>query len=108
MKRFLINCHTAWCGESQTFSAYAESDSDKDLNNAVESAAYDNFNSYSGTGFEGVGDESELTEEQLEKAYAAESKFYGFSIEEWDETNDESEWEWHELIYDRREKDAEV
>jgi hypothetical protein len=111
MKRFLIICETNWCGEEQTYSAWAENDSEPQFQEAVQSAAYDNFTAYPGTGFTAVIDEmfgteneEDLTKNQLEEAYEAESEYYNSTIEEWDETRDEEEWDWYELIYDGREK----
>lgn len=107
MKRFLINCYTHWCGEDNTYTAYAESESDKRLNEAAQMAAYDNFSDYDG--FSGVlvdmfdtDDESELTKDEIQEAIDNENEYYSFIIEPWDYDRSEEEWEWYDVIYDGR------
>lgn len=104
MKRFLINCITNWCGEENTFSAYAENQ--QDLEDIAENAAYENFNEFSG--FHGILEdlfpEVEDYDDSMEDAAAAvEGEYYSYSIEEWDEERDEEEWKWYDLIHDARE-----
>lgn len=107
MKRFLINVFTNWCGEEQDYAAYAEDEFE--IEPVAAEASYENFNNYPGTGFEAVLEElfdttheEDLTEEQLNEAYDVEGNYYGHSIQEWDETRDEEEWNWYTLIYDGR------
>lgn len=110
MKRFLINCYTAWCGEEETYAAIAESEFDKNLVSIRDSLAYDNF-------MEGNGpdemyheeypdiDLEDLTDE--DKDAVDEGAYYGSTIEEWDETRPEEEWDWYELVYDANDPDVE-
>lgn len=114
MNRYLIQVDTNWCGEEQTFAAYANDKSE--LESTAQEVAYENFNSYPGTGFDGLlsdlfpdVEDEEYTDDMIDEAGALESEYYGFSIEPWDESRDETEWDWFELIYDGRKKEnAEV
>jgi len=108
MKRFLIECSTNWCGEEAIFSAYAEQASD--LDPIAAECAYDNFNDYPQTGHEGVLEDlfpgvEEYTDEMHDEASEQEGNYYFYTISEWDETRDEKEWEWYDLIYDARESE---
>lgn len=104
MKRFLINTYTVWCGEEQTFAAIAEDA--LSLESVAEEAAYENFNNYSGTGIDEILEdlfpdvEGDYTDEMVAEAAEVEGDYYGYFIEEWDETRDEHEWSWYDLIYD--------
>ena len=111
MKRFLINVYTNWCGEDNDFSAIANDESE--LRNIASNLAYDNFTSF--TGFEGIleelfpeVEEGEYTEEQTDEAIDSESEYYGYTIEEWDETRPEEEWDWYELIYDASDNEENI
>ena len=108
MKRFLINCTTNWCGEEETFSAFAEEESD--LYSIAQELAYDNFNNYPGTGHDGIledlfpeVEDYEYDDDMHEAAAAVEEHYYSYTIEEWDEERDEEEWNWYELAHDARE-----
>lgn len=103
MKRFLINVYTSWCGEENDFVAIAESRLSDGLESAAGYAAYENFSGFSGIDAileEMFPDEEEYTDEMFDEAAKIEGDYYGYSIEEWDETRDEEEWSWYELIYD--------
>lgn len=107
MKRFLINTYTDWCGEELEFSAIAESDSDPELCAKAQEAAYSSFIDFGG--LENILEsmfpyDEDYTDEQLEEASKKEDEYYGYIIEEWDETRNEEEWDWYELIYDANEK----
>lgn len=107
MKRFLINVYTNWCGEDQTFCAYANDDSE--LDDIANNLSYENFSSFSG--LEGILEElfpdvEEYTDEMYDTAARIEGEYYGHNIEEWDESRDEEEWDWYDLVYDEREKNA--
>ena len=107
MKRFLINTYTNWCGEELEFSAIAESDSDPELCAKAQEAAYSSFSDFGGLKsiLENMFPyDEDYTDEQLEEASEQEDEYYGYTIKEWDETRNEEEWDWYELIYDANEK----
>ena len=104
-KRFLINCDTSWCGENETFSAIAEDKNE--LKSVAQEAAWENFNNYPQSGLEGILSElfpdvedEDYSDEQMEEATEHEEEYYSYYIKEWDETRDEEEWNWYDLIYD--------
>ena len=104
MRRFLINIETNWCGEDNTYSAYAKTE--EELEDLAEKLAYDNFSS--SNGFEEIlselfPDVDEYTDEMNDQAAEVESGYYGYSITEWDKDDPEEEWEDYELVYDGRE-----
>ena len=101
-KKFTINVYTNWCGESNDFGAIAKSE--EELYDTAQSAAFENFQSFSG--IEGVleemfGSEEDYTPEQFDEACEVEGEYYGFTIEEFEA--DEEEWEYYDIIYDGRE-----
>lgn len=103
MKRFLIEVNTAWCGEDNTYAAYAETESE--LWETVDTAAYDNFMSFhcpENILKELFPDVEEYTDEMRTEAAEEEGNYYSGTIIEWDESRPEEEWEWYELIYDGR------
>jgi len=112
MARFLINVHTAWCGEEETFAAIAKNDCDPQLLNKLDELAYDNF--LDGNGVDEMYreefpdiDREDLTYEDIESI--DEGNYYGGDIEEWDETRPEEEWNWYELVYNSEDsEDSEV
>lgn len=103
MKRFLLNVGTEWCGENNTYAAYAESKDE--LYDLLDELAYENFSSFGG--FEKVLEElypnvkeGEYTEEMYNEAADVEPEYYHGYIEEWDETRSEEEWDDYPLIRD--------
>ena len=111
MKRFLLNVGTEWCGENNTYAAYAESKDE--LYDLLDELAYENFSSFGG--FEKVLEqlypnvkEGEYTEEMYNEAADVEPEYYHGYIEEWDETRSEEEWNEYELVRgDNEEEDDE-
>lgn len=105
MKRFLIKVITNWCGEDQTYGAYAESE--ESLYEVADELAYENFTEFNGPAevlselFPDI-DPDEYTEEMLNDAAIAESEYYSFYIREWDESNDD-EWENYSIVYNEEE-----
>lgn len=94
MKRFLIHVSTNWCGMDNTFRAMAESE--LDLYDTAEYLAYDNFQSYgcdSDIAEEEGYDPDEMEDSDWDKLWETvdESQYYGFTIEEFEGTNEE--WE---------------
>lgn len=103
MKRWLIEVGTNWCGEDNTFSAYA--DNELELADIIDQKAYENFNDYSGL----IGileelfpDVEEYTEEMEIEASRVEHEYYYGNCEEWDESRPEEEWDWYDCVYDGR------
>ena len=111
MKRFLLNVSTNWCGEDNTYAAYAESEDE--LYDLLDELAYENFSDFGG--FEKVLEElfpdvepGDYTEEMYKEAAEIEGEYYYGSIEEWDETRSEEEWNEYELVRgDNEEEDDE-
>jgi hypothetical protein len=105
MKRFLITVYTNWCGEDNTYAAWAESEFDNDLEMTAVDLAYNNFCEFGGSDailHDLFPETTEYTEEQYDEAANCETEYYGHTIEEWDELRPEEEWDWYELVYDRR------
>lgn len=103
MKRFLLHVNTEWCGEDNTYAAYAKSEDE--LYDFLEELAHENFSDFGG--FEKVLEElfpgvqpGDYTEEMYEKAAEREGEYYYGSIEEWDETRSEEEWDNYPLVRD--------
>lgn len=92
MPRFLITITTAWCGMDQTYAAIANTEDE--LKYVAENAAYDNF-----VEFDCLAQIMEDEDIDEDAAIEIESEYYGYFIEEWDETSPEEEWDWYELIY---------
>ena len=110
MKRFLLNVSTEWCGEDNTYAAYAESEDE--LYDLLDELAYENFLSFGG--FEKVLEqlypdvkEEEYTEEMYDEAAYVEHEYYYGTIEEWDETRPEEEWNDYPMIYNNEDEDDE-
>jgi len=100
-KRFLIHVYTNWCGEDNDFSAIVKDESE--LDSIAQEAAYNNFSDFNG--IEGILEEmfpseEDYTDEQRDEAAEFEGDYYSYNIEEWDESRNEEEWAWYELIYD--------
>lgn len=103
MKRWLINVSTNWCGEDNTYSAYA--DTELELEDIVRELAYSNYSDFSG--FDAVLSElfpnaEEYTDEMIDEASEVEGEYYSGNVEEWDESRPEEEWNWYECVYDGR------
>lgn len=105
VKKFIIDCFTNWCGEENSFAAFAEDE--LDLNVIAAETAYENFLSYSG--FEGVleemfPDEEEYTDEMIKEAEDNEGEYYYYTIREVDEDDEDMIEEFNslDLIYDCR------
>jgi len=99
MPRFLIHVTTEWCGMDQDYAAIANDE--KELESTAELLAYDNFNDFDL--LEQIMEDNNIDEDA---AIEIEHDYYGYSIEEWDESLPEEQWGWYELIYDST--DAEV
>lgn len=103
MTRYLINLYTDWCGEDNTYAAYANDE--KELDSIAEELAYENFADFNGpqavleTLFP---EEIDYTYDMEEKAAEVEGEYYGYSIEPWDESRPEKEWNWYDVVYDGR------
>jgi len=110
MKRFLIHITTAWCGMDQDYTAIA--DSEDDLQNVAQLLAYDNFSDFNCLE-QAIEDEypdvdsDDITEEMKDAVIENKGDYYGFTIEEWDETRPDEEWDWYELVYDATDSDVE-
>lgn len=109
MKRWLINVGTNWCGEHNTYSAYAETE--LELLDTINELAYQNFSDFSG--FTTILEElfpnaEEYTEEMENEAMEIESEYYYGDCEEWDENRPEKEWLWYDLVYDGRNLKPEI
>lgn len=94
MKRFLIHVSTNWCRMDNTFRAIAESE--LDLYDTAGYLAYDNFQSYgcdSDIAEEEGYDPDEMEDSDWDKLWKTvdESQYYGFTIEEFEGTDEE--WE---------------
>lgn len=100
-KRFLINVHTYWCGEENTYAAIANSE--EELYDIAAQLAYDNFESYDGfraileQNYE-VDENGEYSNEDVESAAEEEGEYYGYTIEEFE--GDDEEFGWYDLVYD--------
>ena len=92
MKKYLVHVSTYWCGMDATYRAEAESEFD--LYDLAEEAAYDNFQSYNLYNeilAENGYDSDEMTDEEIEKVLESidESEYYSFSIEEFEDELEE-------------------
>ena len=103
MKRFLLNVGTNWYGEDNTYAVYAESEDE--LYDLLDELAYENFLNFGG--LEKIIEElypdvkeEEYTEEMYNEAANIEHEYYYGTIEEWDETRSEEEWDDYPLIPD--------
>lgn len=110
--KYLIHCETNWCGESIYYAAIAESL--EELDDVVQQAAYENFDSYNGfmemmEGEFGPEEEQEdgcYDDDQLEWGYQNES-FYYSGIAQLCETEDDFEtFNDSELIYGEIEEEG--
>lgn len=93
MKRFLINVSTNWCGMDQTYRAEAEKA--EDLDEIVDTLAYENFSSYScerDIAEEYGFDSDNMTDEDWDSLWSQvdESEYYWGSAEEF--KGDDEEW----------------
>lgn len=110
MKRFLLNVSTEWCGQDNTYAAYAKSEDE--LYELLDELAYENFLDFGGLEnilkelFPDVQPE-DYTDEMYEEAAEIEGEYYYSDIEEWDETRSEEEWNEYELVRDNEEEDDE-
>ena len=110
MKRFLLNVSTEWCGEENTYAAYAKSEDE--LYELLDELAYENFLEFGGLEkilkelFPDVEPE-DYTDEMYEEAAKIEGEYYYGNIEEWDETRSEEEWNDYELVRGDNEDDEE-
>lgn len=101
MKRFLIQVTTNWCGMDQEYVAIANDS--MELDSLAASLAYDNFSDFDlhTTILEDeYPDVDEYTDEMHSHVDSIKGDYYGYTIEEWDETRPEEEWEWYNLVYD--------
>ena len=109
MKRFLLNVSTEWCGEENTYAAYAKSEDE--LYELLDELSYENFLEFGG--FEKVLEqlypdvEGEYTEEMYNEAANVAHEYHFGDIEEWDETRSEEEWNDYELVRGDDEDDEE-
>ena len=110
MKRFLLNVSTEWCGEENTYAAYAKSEDE--LYELLDELAYENFLEFGGSDkvlkelFPDVEPE-DYTDEMYEEAAKIGGEYYYGNIEEWDETRSEEEWNDYELVRGDNEDDEE-
>ena len=110
MKRFLLNVSTEWCGEENTYAAYAKSEDE--LYELLDELAYENFLEFGGIEkvleqlYPNV-EEGEYTDEMYEEAAKIGGEYYFGNIEEWDETRSEEEWNEYELVRGDNEDDEE-
>jgi hypothetical protein len=113
MARFLIHVTTAWCGMDQDYAAIA--DNADYLEDIAQLLAYDNFSDFDCLNqaieeeYPDV-DSDDITEEMKDAIIENEGDYYGYTIEEWDETRPEEEWDWYDLQYDstKKSENAEV
>ena len=105
MKRFLIEVYTNWCGMDETFRAMAEKESD--LDDLASDLAYDNFTSYDCQSY--IAEEYGYDPEEMEDSdwdrlweMADEAQYYGFTIEEFEGTDEEWE-EYGGVVYGKEE-----
>lgn len=107
IKRFLINTYTNWCGEENTYAAYAEDE--MDIDGLAQNLAYTNFVDFGGDQTileESFGDYENVSDMggETENLYNEEcDSSYGYVIEEFDGTDEE--FGWYELVYDGRNKE---
>ena len=110
MKRFLLNVSTEWCGEENTYAAYAKSEDE--LYELLDELAYENFLEFGGIEkvleqlYPNV-EEGEYTDEMYEEAAKIGGEYYFGNIEEWDETRSEEEWNEYELVRGDNEEEDE-
>lgn len=108
MKRFLLNVSTEWCGEENTYAAYAKSEDE--LYELLDELAHENFLEFGGLEnilkelFPDVEPE-DYTDEMYEEAAKIRGEYYYGNIEEWDETRPEEEWNDYELVRDDDEEE---
>jgi hypothetical protein len=93
MKRFLIHVTTEWCGMDQDYAAIAKTA--EELEFIAEELAYENF-----TDFNCLAQIMEDENISEDEAINIESQYYGYYIDEWDESRPSEEWNWFELVYD--------
>lgn len=92
MERFLIHVSTNWCGMDNTFRATAENECD--LYEIAEQLAYENFQSYECDDY--IAEEEgynldEMEDSDWDKLWETvdESQYYNFTIEEFEDDNEE-------------------
>lgn len=102
-KKFIIDVSTNWCGEENSYAAYAESIYELDSIGAC--LAYDNFAEFEG--FEAVKAElfpeieENYTDEQEIEAAEVEADYYSYTIREVETEDEISEFAYLDLVYDR-------
>lgn len=100
-KKFLIQVTTNWYGMDQTYAAIAEDESD--LEKLAEELAFNNFSDFDCMSdileelFPNV-EYGEYSDDQRDEAAGIEGEYYGYTIEEYEDP--EEEWEWYEIVYD--------
>lgn len=110
--KYLIYCDTNWCGQSVYYAAIAESL--EELDDVVQQAAYENFESYGGfmemmEGEFGSEEEQEdgcYTEYQLECGYENESFYYSGTAQLCETEEDFEIFNDSELIYGEIEEEG--
>ena len=101
-KKFIIDVHTAWCGEDNSYAAYAESEYELDA--IAGCLAYDNFIEFSG--FEAVKAElfpemeEDYTDEQEIEAAEVEGDYYSYTIREAETEDELLEFSYYDVVYD--------
>lgn len=104
-KKYLLKIDTAWCGEDQTYGIIKKEETD--VSNLCEELAYSNFSDFSG--MSGVLEElypdtEDYTDEEIARAEEDSVNYYSWNLEEF-EANDETDFNWFELVYDESLKD---
>lgn len=105
MNKYLITCSTNWCGMDNSFTAIAKTQDE--LDSIANELAYENFTNFGG--FDLIlellyPEEDEYTEDMMEDAVEVEGEYYGFTIDLFDE--DEDDWDDYELVYNSEEESS--
>lgn len=103
MNKYILKCHTYWCGENNSFGIITNDINSPECLSAFDLIAYENFQSFSG--FDGVlqdmfpeVEDEEYTDEQEYEATENEESYYGWDIEEYNE-EEHGEWDWYGVEY---------
>lgn len=106
MNKYILHVDTNWCGEDNDYAIICSNPDHKDIQDFCQMRAYENFADFSG--IQGIleelfPDSEEYTEEQENEAIEVENDYYGFTLEEFNGTDEE--WDWYELIYDESDEE---
>lgn len=102
-KKYIIDVSTNWCGEENSYAAYAESEYELDA--IAGCLAYDNFAEFDGFEavkaelFPDVLDEDYTMDQEIEAA-EVEGDYYSYTVRLVETEEEEKEFSYLDLVYD--------